>query len=239
MSFSYLKFDPPGKDIPSQGYSSDFVSKAMARLVKPIDPDDPEQYPTDLTIICGSLKVEAHSHVLCQDSSYFKVVCKGGFLEEQTQKLELPAEEEFLIRRLLCYRYTTGYNDESYDDEKDPPPHIVAPTYVNRLYLNAQMYSTADKYDISSLKQKAAEKFDAAIREIHVHEMTNPYAGVSLVDEIIEAIPHIYDSTPDGDRRLRDRAVRVAICKLRDFENHPCLQDLMTAVPDFFKDIRF
>ncbi|CAD6582888.1 MAG: hypothetical protein ASARMPRED_001095 [Alectoria sarmentosa] len=234
MAFSHLNFDPPGKDVPSHGYSSGFVSKALARLVNPIDPNDPEQYPADLTITCGSLRVDAHSHVLCENSSYFKV-------EEQTQELKLPADEEFLIRRLLCYRYTTGYNDEPYDDEKTPPPHIEAPAYINRLHLNAQMYSTGDKYDIPSLKEKAAEKFEATIREIHADQKMNPGTGASLVDEIIEAIPHIYSSTPDRDRRLRDRVVQVACHKRKEFKNHPALRDLRAAAPEFFEDrgVRF
>lgn len=208
-----------------------------------------------MTIKCGSLNVEAHSHVLCQDSSYFKIICKGGFLvypqlccvertlslmpfqEEYTQELELPAEEEFLIRRLLCYCYTTGYNDEPYDDENDPPSPIEAPAYINRLHLNAQMYSTADKYDIPSLKEKAAQKFDAAIREmVHANESMNLRTGASLVDEMIEAIPHIYSSTPDRDRRLRDRAVQVMLYKRREIQNHPDLQDLLDVVPEFFEE---
>lgn len=207
-----------------------------------------------MTIKCGSLNVEAHSHVLCPDSSYFKIICKGGFLvcsqlccvertllltpfqEEYTQELELPAEEEFLIRRLLCYCYTTGYNDEPYDDENDPPPHIEAPAYINRLHLNAQMYSTADKYDIPSLKEKAAAKFDAAIQKMHANGSMNLHTGASLVDELIEAIPHIYSSTPDGDRRLRDRAVQVVLSKRREVQDHPDLQDLMEAVPEFFEE---
>ena len=224
-------------------------------LIESIDLNDSEQYPADMTIKCGSLNVEAHSHVLCQDSSYFKIICKGGFLvhsqlccveralllthfqEEYTQELELPAEEEFLVRRLLCYCYTTGYNDEPYDDENDPPPHIEAPAYVNRLNLNAQMYSTADKYDIPSLKEKAAAKFDTAIREMmHANESMDLRTGASLVDEMIEAIPHIYDSTPDGDRRLRDRAVQVVLYKRREVQDHPGLQDLMEAVPEFFEE---
>ncbi|KAL9076074.1 MAG: hypothetical protein Q9161_001121 [Pseudevernia consocians] len=208
----------------------------MARLVKPIDPNEPEKYPADLTITCGSLDVKAHSHVFCQDSYYFKVVCKGGFLEEHTQELKLPAEEEFLIRRLLRYRYTTGYSDEPYDDEKDRPPHIQAPPYVNRLHLNAQMYSTADKYDIPSLKEKAAEKFDAAIQEMDALQRMNPQNESSLVDELIEAIPYIYSSTPDRDHRLRDRAIEVAMYRWRDFKKRLDLQNLIAAVPEFFEE---
>lgn len=229
------------------------TNDAVDSLVKPIDPNDPEQYPSDLTIKCGSLDVKAHSHILCQDSSYFEVICKGGFLvksqkyhversrftdisfqEEQTRELRLPTEEEFLIRRLLCHRYTTGYNDEPYGDEKTPPSYMKAPAYVNPLHLNAQMYSIADKYDIPSLKEKAVEKFDTAIWE---PQYGFYYTGSKVVDELIRAIPLIYESTPDRDRGLRDRAIEVATYRRRELKKHPSLQDLVAAVPDFWKEI--
>ena len=149
------------------------------------------------------------------------------FQEEYTRELVLPAEEEFLIRRLLCYCYTTGYNDEAYDDENDPPPHFKAPAYVNRLHLNSQMYSVADKYDIASLKDKAARKFDT------VRETTT----ASLVDDIMEAIPHIYSSTLDRDRGLRERAFKIVHCNYREFERHPGLGDLTAKAPEFFNDL--
>ena len=231
-----------------------YTNEAVCRLVEPIDPKDPERYPADLTVKCGTLDVQAHSHVLCQESSYFKVICKGGFLvcsnyavlkqkpllttfqEEYTQELNLPAEEEFLIRRLLCFCYTTGYNDGPYDDENDPPPQIEAPPYVNRLNLNAEMYNIADKYDIPSLKEKAAARFDAAIREMLANKGKDQHTDASLVDEIIDAIPTIYASTPDEDHHLRGRAVKVVLCHLRDFQDHPDLKDLMAAVPEFFEE---
>ena len=137
-----------------------------------------------------------------------------------------------MIRRLLCFLYTTGYNDEPYDDESKPPTVIQAPAYVNRLYLNAQMYSTGDKYDIPSLKEKAVEKFDTAIWEMYANKRKNPPIGPDLVDEIIVAIPHIYRSTPDTDRRLRDRVVHSMFYRGRDFEYHPQWQDLVAAVPE-------
>ena len=56
------------------------TNNTVGSLVQPIDPSDTEQHPADLTIKCGSFEVEAHSHILCQDSSYFRVVCRGGFL---------------------------------------------------------------------------------------------------------------------------------------------------------------
>ena len=162
-----------------------------------------------------------------------RVVLLTIFQEKQTQELKLPAEEEFLIRRLLCYRYTTGYSDDPYDDERNPPSDIKAPAYLNRLHLNAQMYGIADKYDVPSLKEKAGEKFDTAI---HVRQKINPFTGASLVDEIMEAIPCIYSSTPDRDRHLRDRAVEVVRYKWREFGNHLGLQDLLAVAPEFFEE---
>lgn len=188
----------------------------------------------------GTLKryAKAASWYFPNHAVFKRVISLTSFQEQQTGELKLPAEEEFLIRRLLCHRYTTGYNDEPYDDEKDPPTHIMAPAYVNRLYLNAQMYSIADKYDLISLKEGAADKFDVAILNIQAQQRMKPPLGASLVHEIIEAIPLIYSSTPETDSGLRDIVIEVLIYKWRDFENHPGLQDLLASVPDFSEERR-
>lgn len=175
-----------------------------------------------------------HNH-----AAVIRVIVLTPSQEGWTHELNLPAEEEFLIRRLLCYCYTTGYNDEPYDDETDPPPRIKAPAYVNRLYLNSEMYSIADKYDIPSLKDKAAGKFYATTYEVHPQRRgwgMSLRSRPSTVDEIMEVISHIYSSTPDGDRRLRDRAVEIVLYYLREVRNHPGLRDLMLAVPEFFEE---
>ena len=137
------------------------------------------------------------------------------------------------MRRLLHYCYLTGYKDEPYTDEIEPPPQIKAPAYVNRLHLNAQMYSIADKYDIPSLKREAVEKFDAAIMETRSNERMDTQNGASLFDEMMEAIPCIYRSTPDGDRILRDRAVEVMNF---GFWRHPGRKRLTEEVPEFFRE---
>ena len=153
--------------------------------------------------------------------------------EQYTRELELPAEEEFLIRRLLRHCYLTGYKDEPYTDENDPPPHIKAPAYVNRLHLNAQMYSIADKYDIPSLKEEAAEMFDAAILEMRDNQCMKTRTSASVFNEMMEAVPCIYGSTPDSDRRLRDRAVEVVYHKRREVRKHPALTRLTAEAPEF------
>lgn len=151
--------------------------------------------------------------------------------EQYTREVKLPAEEEFLIRRLLRHCYLTGYRDEPYTDENDPPPQMKAPAYVNRLHLNAQMYAIADKYDIPSLKEVAVGKFDAAILEMKDNQNMERHTGASLFDEMTEAIPCIYSSTPEKDRRLRDRAVDVMHGK---FRKHLGLKRVIAEVPEFF-----
>ena len=176
---------------------------------------------------------------LLSKSSKYQVershIADNSFQEGKTRELRLPAEEEFLIRRLLCHRYTTGYNDEPYDDENTPPPTMKAPAYINRLHLNAQMYSIADKYDIPSLKEKAAEKFDTVIWE---PQYGMYYTGSIVVEEMIKVTPLIYESTPDNDRGLRDRVIEVATYRRRAFEKHPRLQDLIAVVPEFGREIK-
>ena len=112
---------------------------------------------------------------------------------------------------------------------------MKAPAYINRLHLNAQMYSKADKYDIPGLKEKAAEKFDTVIWE---PQYGMYYTGSSVIEEMIKVTPLIYESTPDNDRGLRDRVIEIATYRRREFEEHPLLQDLIAAVPEFGGEIK-
>ena len=112
---------------------------------------------------------------------------------------------------------------------------MKAPAYINRLHLNAQMYSIADKYDIPGLKEKAAEKFDTVIWE---PQYGMYYTGSSVIEEMIKVTPLIYESTPDNDRGLRDRVIEIATYRRREFEKHPLLQDLIAAVPEFGGEIK-
>lgn len=98
------------------------------------------------------------------------------------------------------------------------------------------MYGIADKYDIPSLKEEAAGKFDAAILETNENESMKTHTGASLLDEMMEAIPCIYGPTPDGDRRLRDRAVEVMHPKQREIRRHPGLKCLIAEVLELMRE---
>ena len=96
------------------------------------------------------------------------------------------------------------------------------------------MYSIGDKYDIPSLKEKAAEKFDTAIWE---PQYGMYYIGSNVVEEMMRVIPFIYESTPDKDRGLRDRVIAIATYRRGELE-HPGLRDIVEAVPEFGRDIK-
>ncbi len=98
------------------------------------------------------------------------------------------------------------------------------------------MHGVADKYDMPGLKEKAAGKFDAAIWEMEERERGNEDAGPGLVDEMMEAIPSVYGSTPEGERCLRDRAVAVVRGRWGEVRGHKGLRDLVEVVPGFFEE---
>ena len=115
---------------------------------------------------------------------------------------------------------------------------MQAPAYVNQLVLDTQMYSAADKYDLPRLRETAVEKFDEATWETNSSVRTFPEFVDKLLDQMIEAIPYIYNSIPDGDRCLRGRAILLVLWARVEFQKHPLLQDLMEAAPEFFDERR-
>lgn len=97
------------------------------------------------------------------------------------------------------------------------------------------MYSIAYKYDMPSLKEKASEKFDAAIWE---HYRCGGGSSSSLADEIIRVIPLVCESTPDRDRGLRDQLVQGTILRWQELGKHPRFGDLVAAAPEFVREAR-
>lgn len=65
---------------------------------------------------------------------------------------------------------------------------------------NAKVYSMADKYDVTTLKLQAKEKFEQAAETCW------------RMDDFPHAITEVYSSTPATDRGLRDVVIRV-VCE--------------------------
>ena len=70
-----------------------------------------------------------------------------------------------------------------------------------RLHVHAQMYSLGDKYDVPGLKKEAARRFD---KDVEIPGDTKCKETLTL----LSVVPHIYATTPDSDRGLRDLVVR-------------------------------
>jgi hypothetical protein len=87
---------------------------------------------------------------------------------------------------------------EEYDDEYDSTES------ESHLFLHAQVYALAEKYDIPSLKQLARQKFEVAT------------ACYYDAPELTDAIRYVFSSTVDSDRGLRGVVVQL-------FKRHPQL----------------
>ncbi|KAF2107103.1 hypothetical protein BDV96DRAFT_309347 [Lophiotrema nucula] len=64
---------------------------------------------------------------------------------------------------------------------------------AEQLLLHAKMYAVADKYQVVGLKDLAKEKFERACKQFWNSE-----------DHFITAAEHVFSSTPDSDKGLRD-----------------------------------
>lgn len=86
----------------------------------------------------------------------------------------------------------------------------------SHLVLHTQVYALGEKYDISSLKQLAKQKFEMAA------------ACYYDAPELAEAIALVYQSTVDTDRGLRDIVLQL-------FRRHPQLantQDIYAVIKE-------
>lgn len=118
---------------------------------------------------------------------------------------------------MLRHLYGFDYGEDIDNiDEADLP----------KMVFDAQVYATADKYDIPSLKSLAIANFE---KRAKTQETATDF---SL------SIKVIYESTLPTDRGLRDIAVRLAIENLKArFEKNEAFQKTMSEVAEFGKDL--
>jgi hypothetical protein len=118
---------------------------------------------------------------------------------------------------MLRHLYGLDYAKDIDDTDKVDIPKMV---------FDAQIYATADKYDIPSLKDLVIANFD---KKLKTRQAATDF---SL------SIKVIYESTLPTDRGLRDIAVRLAVENLKArFEKNEVFQKAMSEVAEFGKDL--
>ena len=102
--------------------------------------------------------------------------------------IELDEEDPFLVRTILNYMYQLDYSDSS--DE-------LLTKGISPIRFNVLVYAMAEKFQIPPLKKLAAQKFEKLI-------------GTQWDRDTFPAIIRaVYESTPRGDRGLRDVVVKT------------------------------
>lgn len=115
---------------------------------------------------------------------------------------------------MIDYFYFLNYDDTKFDEELE-----TNNAYESTLCTNAQVYALAGKYGLNGLKQLAETKFDARVAALPAFGM-----GYTV---LLEALDYVFNSTPDEDRRLKDKTLIFA---QRHWRN-------IVACPTFFETI--
>ncbi|KAI4633805.1 uncharacterized protein J4E87_000971 [Alternaria ethzedia] len=193
---------------------------------------------SDLTISCNGDAYKVHKNIVCDKVDFFTRALRFGGKESQNDAIDLPEDDPAIVRRLIQYLYeaeytpllsdvaSTGsarchYNEAGYflgagtgccahfTCDKCEVDTAVLPSLNGREYqllLHVKMYEIADKYEVRGLKDLAREKFQRSCKQFWDS------------DVFAVAAHHVFSSTPDSDKGLRD-LVSLTISK------HMCLMD--------------
>ncbi|KAI9776086.1 MAG: hypothetical protein M1839_000599 [Geoglossum umbratile] len=142
---------------------------------------------SDLIIRCEGREFKVHKIILCGQSKYFSTICDGDWKEAAENVIDLKEDDARVIEAMLHFFYRFNYDDSG--DDQGP---------VSPMLFNTRVYGVADKYDVSSLKTLAKEKFDKAIKTCWD------------MDDFTHVITETYSSTPSADRGLRNLVAKVA-----------------------------
>ncbi|KAF7189558.1 hypothetical protein HII31_09198 [Pseudocercospora fuligena] len=153
------------------------------------------------------IKCEGHSHewrthklIVCAYSDVLAAALdRGAQLEQKPEKNEIKLDDDpQVIEAMLYYMYKLDYGDFS-----------NSPEHVSAIVMDVKMFTIADKYNIKTLMDLAAEKFEVRCKE--------QWRKAGFAD----AIKEVYTAAPNHDDRLK----RTIVDTVREhavelFDNH-------------------
>ncbi|OBT81600.1 hypothetical protein VE02_09567 [Pseudogymnoascus sp. 03VT05] len=186
----------------------------------------------------------AHEDVLCL-SPFFAAVCRGKFLDAQSNRIELPDEEPEIFSCILEYLYKGDYYPRALQNKRrstweledavsSPNPengggrgNAEATTFVSSVgeYLlrDTVIYCLADKYGLEELKRLALRK-------------QGLQSGIE-VGTILRSARYAYDNTPDTDSRLRAHYLALIIRCRKTFKRSGTMQTEIESGGKLFFDL--
>ncbi|KAE8332281.1 hypothetical protein BDV39DRAFT_200429 [Aspergillus sergii] len=169
---------------------------------------------SDLKINCGVSTFDAHSCIVCPQSSVFEKAVKDGSKEITI------IEHPFVIKKMLDYLYRGDYDEhelvieaQRYQDQ--------GPTFPK--YANAMMHVTANKYAIKGLKDLAEKRLVSNL--IHEWDDTN----------FIQLIEYIYGPRTPPNATLQSIVAQFAARHVSTLKEFPSFEfhGIFKKFPDF------
>ncbi|KAL2349818.1 hypothetical protein BJ546DRAFT_1071018 [Cryomyces antarcticus] len=206
---------------------------------------------SDLTIRCNDeAEYQVHKIIVCNQSAVLDALCKGPFLEATMKTIDLEDDLPYAIRAMLnfMYRFEYGYDvNRAVMTASRPLPasimdnegatwanelttrsaeDIVAGDHAYHLLFHVQVYTLADKYDVTPLKRLSRDKFAT---------LAKTFWDAEAFEFAIRAV---YNITPSHDQGMRDAVVNVSGYHIEEMKkDRAWFSALIHDIPEFGADL--
>ncbi|KAF5974689.1 kelch 8 [Fusarium coicis] len=169
---------------------------------------------SDVVIRCDGQEFSVHSLVLFCHSDYFKRQLTGPWKESEDKTIEIKDFDVNVVEAMLRFVYFFDY---------DVPPN------TRTMIFHAQVYQIGDKYGIEPLKKQALNKFRHVINEAEVDD--------GFASNLADTISIVYNTTPSGDRGLRDIVVQSSCTHFEYLISETSFKEALGMNGDFSADL--
>ncbi|KAF5689299.1 kelch 8 [Fusarium circinatum] len=169
---------------------------------------------SDVEIRCDGQEFAVHSLVLFCHADYFKRQLTGPWRESEDKTIEIKDFDANIVEAMLRFVYFFDYN---------------IPPNTRPMMFHAEVYQIGDKYGIDLLKKQAVNKFERVINEA---EVTAEFAS-----NLASTITIVYNTTPSGDRDLRDIVVQGSCTHFKYLISESSFKEVLEMNGDFSADL--
>ncbi|PNP76091.1 hypothetical protein FNYG_10649 [Fusarium nygamai] len=169
---------------------------------------------SDVVIRCQGQEFAVHSLVLFCHSDYFKKQLTGPWKENENKTIEIKDFDANIVEAMLRFVYFFDYD---------------VPSNTRTMIFHAQVYQIGDKYGIEPLKKQAVNKFERVVNEAEV--------DAGFASNLADTISIVYNTTPSGDRGLRDIVVQSSCTHFEYLISETSFKEALGMNGDFSADL--
>ncbi|KAL9065532.1 MAG: hypothetical protein Q9161_008184 [Pseudevernia consocians] len=150
---------------------------------------------SDLKIKCEDRQISAH-----------KIV------ETKSNIIDLSDDTKSIVYRMVEFLYRGDYQELDHADYQTIDKDVIDRSGAHHAVLHADMFAVADKYDIAALGDVAKGKFEKALSRTAIAN-----------GHYLEVINHVYSTTPESNRGLRNVIVEQTQIRGSRIQEDPVL----------------